>query len=587
MRPTGLERRDRLRQDVDVILASERDGVLTLRMETSAVDFKEEAGRRNGPALEPGETENPMAATKLADEVACMANSPGGGALILGVEDRTGVVLGTELNEDWLRQRIYQAIDVAPDIEVRAVGGQRLLVLYVAEAREPIADTSGRLRWRVGDSCAPVDRSEWWLHRERSQERDSMAERSERTLSDVGRGAMSLIRADLKADTEETDGDVLRRVAALRPDGYLTQAARIVLTPARAVLIDLTVLDVPGGQVLNRIEPDRALSLREQVDVVEQALAALIGFSTRPTERFSASSQRLVPLSAAREAILNGVIHRDWNSVEPTEVRWLSVDSTLEVRSPGGFTGGISSANVLSNRHARYPALADLFRALSLVEKQGLGVDRMYTAMIPLGHRPPTIVETPGPHIVCTLAGGDPVAPVEALFASIRPLPRQRDMRVAVIVDLLLRRPFISVEDVMVALQTDADGAEAALRATVQCSVNGEALIERYAEAWLLAAEVRQRVLEARRQPWFADVMGYVSTRLEDVQETVGRWCRAYGRVSTGDLMRLTSMSRGTAQKLLTMMAARGDLQRVGAGRSTAYRLADSASLSPSRQPAP
>ena len=179
------------------------------------------------------------------------------------------------------------------------------------------------------------------------------------------------------------------------------------------------------------------------------------------------------------------------------------------------------------------------------------------------------------------------MAPVEALFASIRPLPRQRDMRVAVIVDLLLRRPFISVEDVMVALQTDADGAEAALRATVQCSVNGEALIERYAEAWLLAAEVRQRVLEARRQPWFADVMGYVSTRLEDVQETVGRWCRAYGRVSTGDLMRLTSMSRGTAQKLLTMMAERGDLQRVGAGRSTAYRLADSASLSPSRQPAP
>ena len=138
MRPTGLERRDRLRQDVDVILASERDGVLTLRMEASAVDFKEEAGRRNGPALEPGETENPVAATKLADEVACMANSPGGGALILGVEDRTGVVLGTELNEDWLRQRIYQAIDVAPDIEVRAVGGQRLLVLLFPPRFDPL-----------------------------------------------------------------------------------------------------------------------------------------------------------------------------------------------------------------------------------------------------------------------------------------------------------------------------------------------------------------------------------------------------------------------------------------------------------------
>ena len=160
MRPTGLDRRDQLRRDVDEILASERNGAITRIAETSSIDFKEEAGRRNGPDLEPGSEQNPTAAVKLADEVACMANSPGGGALILGVEDGTGVVLGTELSTDWLRRRIHQAIDIAPDIEARHVGGQRILVLYVAESREPVPDTSGRLRWRVGDSCAPVDRAE-------------------------------------------------------------------------------------------------------------------------------------------------------------------------------------------------------------------------------------------------------------------------------------------------------------------------------------------------------------------------------------------------------------------------------------------
>ena len=103
MRPTGLDRRDQLRRDVDEILASERNGAITRIAETSSIDFKEEAGRRNGPDLEPGSEQNPTAAVKLADEVACMANSPGGGALILGVEDGTGVVLGTELNTDWLR----------------------------------------------------------------------------------------------------------------------------------------------------------------------------------------------------------------------------------------------------------------------------------------------------------------------------------------------------------------------------------------------------------------------------------------------------------------------------------------------------
>jgi len=411
MRPTGLDRRDQLRSAVDAILASERDGAITRTNETASIDFKEEAGRRNGPDLEPGSEQNPTAAVKLADEVACMANSPGGGALILGVEDGTGVVLGTELNTDWLRRRIHQAIDIAPDIEARHVGGQRILVLYVAESREPVPDTSGRLRWRVGDSCAPVDRAEWWLHREQAREHDSMADRSTLTTDAVTAGAMALVRTDLQADDSETNADILRRIAALRSDGHLSQAARLTLTPARATLIDLTVLDVHGGAVTNRIEPTPSLSLLEQIDDVEQALTALNTYSTQPSDRFALSPQRLVPQTAVREAILNGVIHRDWNSSEPTEVRWISMDSTLVVRSPGGFTGGISASNVLSNRHARYPALADLFRALSLVEKQGLGVNRMYTAMIPLGHRPPTIVEEAGPHVTCTLAGGDPIPP--------------------------------------------------------------------------------------------------------------------------------------------------------------------------------
>jgi ATP-dependent DNA helicase RecG len=34
-----------------------------------------------------------------------MANTPGGGALVVGVAD-DGTVLGTELDADWLRHRI-------------------------------------------------------------------------------------------------------------------------------------------------------------------------------------------------------------------------------------------------------------------------------------------------------------------------------------------------------------------------------------------------------------------------------------------------------------------------------------------------
>ena len=40
MRPTGLDRRDQLRRDVDEILASERNGAITRIAETSSIDFK-------------------------------------------------------------------------------------------------------------------------------------------------------------------------------------------------------------------------------------------------------------------------------------------------------------------------------------------------------------------------------------------------------------------------------------------------------------------------------------------------------------------------------------------------------------------
>ena len=149
------ERRRDLEKQVAEILDSYRDGQLHANRESASIDFKEEAGRRGaGGILLPGETRNAEAASKLADEVACFANTPGGGALILGVEDSHGTVLGTELDTEWLRQRIDEAVQVAPDIVEHHLGGAqglRVLVLYVPQAKEPVYDTGNKLRWRVGD----------------------------------------------------------------------------------------------------------------------------------------------------------------------------------------------------------------------------------------------------------------------------------------------------------------------------------------------------------------------------------------------------------------------------------------------------
>ncbi len=565
-------RRAELEEQVAQILASYSEGALQRTHESQAIDFKEEAGRRGpGGLIEPGSPENPEAATKLADEVACFANSPGGGALIVGVEDRTGRVIGTELGVDWLRQRINAAVSVAPDIVDTEVGGLRVLVIYVAESRDPVLNTGGRLRWRVGDSCREVDRSEWWLHRDARTEHDPFARPSQRDISDVRRDALQKIRDLLPSHEFSTDEQILRSIGALRSDNKLSEAAALLLTEPGRTFLELTILDVPGGSVLNVTRPHGSLSLLEQIFFLEEALR-LRNSQVTLARGLSHSSVRRVPEGAVREAILNGVIHRDWGRLtEPTELRWVDADSAFTVRSPGGFPRGVNASNILSNRDARYPALADLFRALTLVEKQGLGVDRMYQSMIVLGHRPPSITEAGGPFVECTLTGGDPVAPVMDMVRAITPAERQKDVNIALILYRLLHRPFLSLAGLSELMQSTEEAARVALRAAQQTSIDGTRLIRAYKNAWILGEGGRARLASLTEEDSAFPLMAFGSTDSTHLASVALEWAAFDGAVTTGDLMELSGVSRGTARRALEDLAERGKLELTGAGRSTRY----------------
>lgn len=570
---TGLaKRRKELEQQVQAILETHQDGYLSCTQETQAIDFKEEANRRaQDGQIHAGERTNPQAATKLANEVACMANSPGGGALIFGVEDKTGKIIGTELDIDWLRERIFRSIDVAPDIQERLIDGQRVLVLFVAESHEPIEDEGGRIRWRVGDQCKPVDRTEWWQVRESMRNYDFMAQPSAFGPEDVRPAAMRITQEWLGHDElRRTDEEFLRFIGALRSDGKLSEAAALLLCSVEHVAVELTEFDVPGGSVLNRVAGHAGDSLAEQISKIEGALDVM---NTRVTVKSGLSDQqvRRVPRDAVREAILNGIIHRDWNLSEPTEVRWIDADSTLEVVSPGGFVGEVNSSNILSQRSARYPALADLFRAVGLVDKQGVGVDRMYRSQIALGHRPPEIIEIPGPYVRTTLVGGTPSTPVVKLMDSIRPVERKKDFRLAILVYHLLHHPFVTERKLAKALQASDESARNTFQVAVQTMVGGEPVVNKYQDVWLLG-DGAIRIVESSQTPDAVfKVLEYRSTDEFQVNQTVALWLESHPSISTGELRILSGVSQTTAKKMLDVLVEGGMLKAVGKGRASRY----------------
>lgn len=561
-----------------------RAGILPDDAERQRVDIKEEAGRRGvGGLLLPGETRNTTAANHLADEVAAMANTPGGGALIVGIEDRTGDLLGTDLDIEWLRQQIYRRIDIAPDILERYEQGIRLLVLYIPEAREPVEDTGNRLRWRVGPATVPIDRGQWWLHRQGRAGWDPMSRPSTMKLANVSPGALAVAREYLgRREVEGVAGDIataapqdmLRQLGLLTVDGHLTEAGALLFCPAPRAWLSWTRLDVEGGDVLAREETFRGVSLLEQLARVEALMDAANDRVTLAGD-FAERAVRLIPVRAAREAVLNGIVHRDWNQHEPTTATWVEEDNSLTVVSPGGFVGGVSADNLLTQRFSRSPALADAALALGLVDKQGIGVDRMYREMVTLGHQPPQITQEPGPRVRARLVGGTPVVPIMRLTTRLQPSARQRDVQVALVIHTLLHLPFTDAGHMAKVLQrTPAEAAEA-LETTARCVLDAHPVIEAHKDTWVLSPTSRTTVLGSGPDAAALKrrgVLWYVAPTPDDSRRVVEEWLAAHDRITSGDFATLTGMSqqgaRGALDRLDGDLLVRGEVS----GRNAHYR---------------
>lgn len=579
---------DRARAEaaVEECLASVRRGVLPADAERQRVDIKEEAGRRGtGGRLLPGDRENTKAADQLADEVAAMANTPGGGALIVGIEDKTADLLGTELDADWLRHQIYRRIDLAPDVTERIEEGIRLLVIFVPEAREPVEDTGDRVRWRVGAASVPIDRGQWWLHRQGRAGWDPMSRPSAMTAGDVAPGAIAVARDYLRRrDLQDASAmdiaeaaaeDLLRQLGLLGVDGLLTEAGALLFCAASRPWLSWTRLDVEGGDVLAREESFRGLSLLEQIARVESLMDAANDRVTVAGD-FAERVVRLIPPRAAREAILNGIVHRDWNQHAPTSVTWVEEDCSLTVVSPGGFVGGVTADNLLTQRFSRSPALADAALALGLVDKQGIGVDRMYREMVTLGHQPPGIVEEPGPRVRARLVGGAPVVPIMRLTTRLQPAARQRDVQVALVVHALLHSPFTTAEEMASVLQRSTRESAEALEIAAKCVLDAQPIVEPHKDVWVLSPTSRKAVLGAG-----ADAAGlkrrgvlwYVAPTSDDVRAIVHRWFDGHDRITSGDFAVLSGMTtqgaRGALDRLVGDLLTRGD----SSGRNAHYLL--------------
>ena len=537
------------------------------RIETERVDVKEEPGRRgSGGAVLPGGATNEKAADYLAAEMACMANTAGGGALIVGIAD-DGARIGTRLDPDWLRHRIWELTSQHLTVSARVANldGCRILILTCVEALHPIR-YRGKLKWRVGANCVEVDPVVW---QSRLLERigfDWSDQPSGQTLNDVSPAACEVARRYLRessgddSDTnlaDATDADLLRRLNLVKDSHYLTNAGSLLFVEPPWPGVDYVRRNMPGGDSTLRVEG--AGPLLTQVHDVERA-GEVANRVTHTAEGFAHGRIRSIPSRTLREAIVNGVVHRDWLSPQPTTIE--HVGDTLTVTSPGGFLGGVTPDNIITHPAVpRYRSLSEAMAALGLAEREGIGVDRMVRDMLAIGRPAPVISEIDGPYVRVVLLGGDPDAVIVALVAALTPA-RAGSVDSLLLIEHLTRHGWVDADSAAPVLQRSSPmEAEEAIRRLADANLDPGGSVSVIAPVQGIPAHHPRafRLSDTARER--------LAHRLASLRTPEGRealildWCRARGRVSSTEAADLTGLSKVSAGRLLTGLADAGHLE--------------------------
>jgi ATP-dependent DNA helicase RecG len=533
------------------------------QVETAQVDIKEEKGRRDRFGnLQPGRPRNEEAAKHLAEEMACFANSPGGGAIILGIEDANGSPIGTEIDAEWLRKEIYDRTDRKLTINVRetAFEGARILILRAPEAIEPIR-YNGRIKWRVADNCVDIDLTTWYSRR--AGWVDWSAQPSGHTAADAKPSALEVARrylnesaaaGDTKARelADASDSDLLRRIHVLDGDGYLTAAGSLLFvgTPNRG--IDYRRRDYPGGDSVIRVQSDDPLL--KQIAEVEQAFR-LANRTIHIPLGMSHPQTPAIPLRAFREALINGVVHREWLSDSATEVE--HIGDTVTVTSPGGFLGGIGPSNIITHpARPRYRSLAEAVKSLRLSEREGIGVDRMVCDMLSLGHREPAIDEIPGPYVRVSLHGGDPNLNLVAFMHSGGSLGK--DVEALLLITQLIRGKWVDATKAMPVLQRSRLEAEASLNRLAEAKVDGDPVFQ-LVQGIPAGEPPAYRLSNGSRARLKPSLAAYDSPSMREA--AVLEWARSRGRVSSTEAADIMGVSGTSAGALLTKLEEDGTLR--------------------------
>lgn len=322
---------------------------------------------------------------ELAKDLVCFANSDGG-QIVIGVAGDRRVVGVADTDDLLLRvddvafQRCSPPVTAVP--EIVDLDEHHVVVLHVAKGdQRPYATGDGRYYVRSGARCRQASREE--LLRLFQAAQALYYDEQPLTRLDLGDLDLDAVARYLRnTELAEPDQEPVRLLRAWRMyDGAHPTVGGLVmfgrrpqesLESARVVAAAVAGDDI-GNDLLDRTDLGGGL-----FDVIDQAEAFLrlhlrtghevVGFEPEKREE--------VPTAALREAIVNGLIHRDYTISSP--LRLFVLTDRVEVHSPGRPPNTVDADAMRAGVHIpRNPHIYSRTAEAQLATRAGTGIRRI------------------------------------------------------------------------------------------------------------------------------------------------------------------------------------------------------------------
>ncbi len=323
------------------------------------------------------------------ETAAAFANTHGG-IIFIGVSDNgeiRGITIGKETLRNW-SNRIAQATEprVVLEIESVDIGGKSILLIHISESSLKPVSVKGVCYKRVGNSnrvMSPQEIAQMHLNAT-GQSWDQLV---------VTRAGIDDID-EKKVEWYLTRRETIRNVAKPQ-DMRLTALLKNIdglsdeETPTYAGILffgkypqrffrnaQLRVVRFKGisvtHPVINRLDCSGALW--EMVDAAEEFIRKNIRLlSLRTSMSFQRDDKFEYPLKALREAIINALIHRNYQ--KSADVRVFIFDNRVEIINPGTFPEGVNPDEPV--HEPVNPTLSQLMYDVGFIERYGAGIRMM------------------------------------------------------------------------------------------------------------------------------------------------------------------------------------------------------------------